>query len=247
MDLAAKLVSGVDVWLNTPLRPLEASGTSGMKAAHNGVINFGILDGWWIEGWIEGVTGWAIGPQPNENVSVEECRRRELDDLYNKLENIIVPMFYSRRDEWIKMMKGVNRENRLLLQQPQSGAKICNRGLPITSIETESRILSEQSMFYLKDGRHRKRSMGVFGFNLPTQTPFLVSSLSCRLDDCLEIFMICMGSDGVARGTQSLPAESRPGWHFFPNQWNVFFTEFFKPQNLLLFSLDCKPSTSNQN
>jgi starch phosphorylase len=106
MELAAKLVSGVDVWLNTPLRPLEASGTSGMKAAHNGVINFSVLDGWWIEGWIEGVTGWAIGPQPNENVSVEEGRRRELFDLYNKIENIIVPMFYSRRDEWIKMMKG---------------------------------------------------------------------------------------------------------------------------------------------
>ncbi len=105
MDLAAKLVSGVDVWLNTPLRPLEASGTSGMKAAHNGVINFSVLDGWWIEGWIEGVTGWAIGPQPNENVSAEECRRRELDDLYNKLENIIIPTFYSRRGDWIKMMK----------------------------------------------------------------------------------------------------------------------------------------------
>lgn len=105
MDLAAKLVSGVDVWLNTPLRPLEASGTSGMKAAHNGVLNFSVLDGWWIEGWIEGVTGWAIGPQPNENVSAEEGRRRELDDLYNKLEYIVVPMFYSRRDDWIKMMK----------------------------------------------------------------------------------------------------------------------------------------------
>lgn len=105
MDLAAKLVSGVDVWLNTPLRPLEASGTSGMKAAHNGVINFSVLDGWWIEGWIEGVTGWAIGPQPNENVSAEEGRRRELDDLYNKLEYIVVPMFYSRRDDWIKVMK----------------------------------------------------------------------------------------------------------------------------------------------
>jgi starch phosphorylase len=105
MDLAAKLVSGVDVWLNTPLRPLEASGTSGMKAAHNGVINFSVLDGWWIEGWIEGVTGWAIGPQPNENVSAEEGRRRELDDLYNKLEYIIAPLFYSRRDDWIKMMK----------------------------------------------------------------------------------------------------------------------------------------------
>ena len=105
MDLAAKLVSGVDVWLNTPLRPLEASGTSGVKAAHNGVINFGVLDGWWIEGWIEGITGWAIGPQSNESFSVEEDRRRELDDLYNKLENMIVPMFYSGRGDRIKMMK----------------------------------------------------------------------------------------------------------------------------------------------
>src|SRR5512136_2597375 len=105
MDLAAKLVSGVDVWLNTPLRPLEASGTSGMKAAHNGVINFSVLDGWWIEGWIEGVTGWAIGPHPNEKMSAEECHRKELDDLYTKLEHTIVPMFYNRTDEWIIIMK----------------------------------------------------------------------------------------------------------------------------------------------
>ena len=62
MDIAAKMVGGVDVWLNTPLRPMEASGTSGMKAAHNGVMNFSVLDGWWVEGWIENLTGWAIGP-----------------------------------------------------------------------------------------------------------------------------------------------------------------------------------------
>jgi len=105
MDLAAKLVSGVDIWLNTPLRPMEASGTSGMKASHNGVINFSVLDGWWIEGWIEGVTGWAIGPHPDEHVSTEESHVREMDDLYNKLEYIIIPMFYHKRDEWIRMMK----------------------------------------------------------------------------------------------------------------------------------------------
>jgi starch phosphorylase len=105
MELSAKLVSGVDVWLNTPLPPLEASGTSGMKAAHNGVINFSVLDGWWIEGWIESVTGWAIGPQPDEHVSTAERHMRELDDFYNKLEYIIVPMFYQRKDEWIRMMK----------------------------------------------------------------------------------------------------------------------------------------------
>ena len=105
MDIAAKLVSGVDVWLNTPLPPFEASGTSGMKAAHNGVINFSVLDGWWIEGWMENVTGWAIGLHPDEHVSTAERHMRELDDFYNKLEYIIVPMFYQRKDEWIRMMK----------------------------------------------------------------------------------------------------------------------------------------------
>jgi len=104
MDMAAKLTSGVDVWLNTPLPPLEASGTSGMKAAHNGVLNFSVLDGWWVEGCIEGVTGWAIGPHPDEIVSGDERRRRELRDLYNKLEYLIIPTFYERRDKWIDMM-----------------------------------------------------------------------------------------------------------------------------------------------
>jgi len=105
MSLAAKLIPGVDVWLNTPLPPLEASGTSGMKAAHSGVINFSVLDGWWVEGWIEGVTGWAIGPRPNAEISDGKRKISELDDLYNKLEYVIVPLFYQRRDEWIMMMK----------------------------------------------------------------------------------------------------------------------------------------------
>jgi len=105
MKLAAKMVSGADVWLNTPLPPMEASGTSGMKAAHNGVVNFSVLDGWWIEGWIEGVTGWAIGPAPEEHVSTDERKTRELDDLYGKLEYVIIPMYYKQRDEWIWMMK----------------------------------------------------------------------------------------------------------------------------------------------
>jgi starch phosphorylase len=105
MQMAAKLTSGVDVWLNTPLPPLEASGTSGMKAAHNGVINFSVLDGWWIEGCIEGVTGWAIGPSPKEPIGEDERRRRELEDLYNKLEYLIIPTFYKKRDDWIHMME----------------------------------------------------------------------------------------------------------------------------------------------
>ena len=105
IDIAAKMVAGVDVWLNTPMRPYEASGTSGMKAAHNGVLNFSVLDGWWIEGWIENVTGWAIGPHPEENFSTEEIETQEIADLYNKLDYIIIPTFYQRRDEWITMME----------------------------------------------------------------------------------------------------------------------------------------------
>jgi len=105
IDVAAKLTSGVDVWLNTPLPPYEASGTSGMKATHNGVLNFSVLDGWWIEGHIEGVTGWSIGPRPDDPVSEMKRREYELKDLYSKLEYIIIPLFYKRRDEWIRMMK----------------------------------------------------------------------------------------------------------------------------------------------
>ena len=105
MEMAEKLTSGVDVWLNTPLPPYEASGTSGMKAAHNGVINFSVLDGWWIEGCVEGLTGWAIGPSPDQAISEEERRKRELADLYNKLEYLIIPKFYRERDTWIGMMK----------------------------------------------------------------------------------------------------------------------------------------------
>jgi starch phosphorylase len=105
MQIAAKLTSGVDVWLNTPFPPMEASGTSGMKAAHNGVINFSVLDGWWIEGCIEGVTGWAIGPSPEESASEDERRKLELEDLFNKLRYLIAPKFYEERDAWIEMMK----------------------------------------------------------------------------------------------------------------------------------------------
>jgi starch phosphorylase len=105
IDMAAKLTSGVDVWLNTPLPPLEASGTSGMKAAHNGVINFSVLDGWWLEGCIEGVTGWSIGPSPGELMREDERRVNEIQDLYNKMEYLILPTFYKKRDTWVDMME----------------------------------------------------------------------------------------------------------------------------------------------
>jgi glycogen phosphorylase len=105
MEMAGKLTSGVDIWLNTPLPPYEASGTSGMKAAHNGVVNFSVLDGWWIEGCVEGLTGWAIGPSAYQLLSEQDTRKRELADLYNKLEYLIIPKFYQERDTWIDLMK----------------------------------------------------------------------------------------------------------------------------------------------
>jgi starch phosphorylase len=87
MDLARLLCSGVDVWLNTPKKPQEASGTSGMKAALNGVPSLSVLDGWWVEGHFEGVTGWAIGEKGDAD--------DEAASLYGKLENVILPLFYS--------------------------------------------------------------------------------------------------------------------------------------------------------
>lgn len=103
MALGRLLTSGVDVWLNTPQRPLEASGTSGMKAAHNGVLNFSVLDGWWIEGHVEGVTGWSIGPRPDG--PEEHCNDNDdANDLYYKLEQKILPLYYDNKEEWKEMM-----------------------------------------------------------------------------------------------------------------------------------------------
>jgi starch phosphorylase len=107
MDTALKIISGVDVWLNTPLRPHEASGTSGMKATHNGVPNFSVLDGWWIEGHIENFTGWAIGPSPDVPADPD----RDADDLYYKLENVIIPTFYNDKKLWIRIMENAIGKN----------------------------------------------------------------------------------------------------------------------------------------
>lgn len=97
------MTAGVDIWLNTPRRPREASGTSGMKAAHNGVPQFSTLDGWWLEGCIENITGWSIGPEKtHEEESDDDVDR---NDLYNKLENWIMPKFYTDRDNWIRTMR----------------------------------------------------------------------------------------------------------------------------------------------
>jgi len=105
MELAGLLTAGVDVWLNTPLRPREASGTSGMKCAHNGVLNLSILDGWWVEGWIEDVTGWAIGPEPTEVELTHYDESKDAEALYKTLEEKVIPLYYQHRDRWISMMK----------------------------------------------------------------------------------------------------------------------------------------------
>jgi starch phosphorylase len=107
MAMANVLVSGADIWLNTPLPPLEASGTSGMKAAFNGVPSLSILDGWWIEGCIEGVTGWAIGNANNAAAT-------DASALYDKLEQVVLPLYYGYSDDpggWIKLMKGAICKN----------------------------------------------------------------------------------------------------------------------------------------
>jgi starch phosphorylase len=101
MELAKQLVSGVDLWLNTPRKPQEASGTSGMKAAHNGIPSLSILDGWWIEGCIEDITGWYIGTPQN----TESNDQQDASSLYDKLEFAIIPTFYVGRDYWINIMR----------------------------------------------------------------------------------------------------------------------------------------------
>ena len=108
LRLARRLVAGVDVWLNNPIFPLEASGTSGMKAAFNGVINLSVLDGWWGEGYT-GDNGWAIKPA-SETLSDERRNREEARSLYELLQDKVIPMYYDRDErgfspEWIAMAK----------------------------------------------------------------------------------------------------------------------------------------------
>ena len=98
--VASAMVPGVDVWLNTPTPPLEASGTSGMKAALNGVLNLSVLDGWWIEACIEGVTGWAIGEDGGNGAAGATA-----EDLYLKLEQSVLPLYHEDHEAWVCMMK----------------------------------------------------------------------------------------------------------------------------------------------
>mgnify|MGYP001035185916 CR=1 FL=1 len=101
LSLARYLCSGVDLWLNTPQKPQEASGTSGMKAALNGVPSLSVLDGWWIEGHIEGVTGWSIG----NGWRTETDPQAEIISLYDKLEHTILPLFYQHPNDFASVMR----------------------------------------------------------------------------------------------------------------------------------------------
>ncbi len=113
MERCRLMVAGVDLWLNTPQPPMEASGTSGMKAAVNGVPSLSVLDGWWLEGCIEGVTGWAIGTDPlarnpdgsAADPSPDEARQRDAESLYGKLENVILPLFDGNRTGYVDVMR----------------------------------------------------------------------------------------------------------------------------------------------
>jgi starch phosphorylase len=107
LNLGGKLTAGGDLWLNTPQYPLEASGTSGMKAALNGVPSLSILDGWWVEGHIEGVTGWSIGEphrsEPAPDIATNNAA--DAESLYSKLENVILPLFYEERSRYLAVMQ----------------------------------------------------------------------------------------------------------------------------------------------
>jgi len=96
------LTAGVDLWLNTPKPPHEASGTSGMKAAHNGVPSLSVLDGWWLEGYAEGATGWCIGSRDH---AAQRSDEDDAHELYRVLEDTILPLYYGRPDRWAEVMR----------------------------------------------------------------------------------------------------------------------------------------------
>jgi starch phosphorylase len=136
MDLARLMCAGSDVWLNTPLKPHEASGTSGMKAALNGVPSLSVLDGWWIEGHVEGVTGWSIG----ESWEPESDPTREIDAFYDKLEHAVMPAFYGPPEAFDRIRRACIALNgsffnaeRMLLQYVANAYRLPDRAATSTA------------------------------------------------------------------------------------------------------------------
>jgi starch phosphorylase len=105
IDMAKTLIPGCDLWVNNPRRPLEASGTSGMKAAMNGVLNFSVYDGWWLEGGVEGVNGWGIGKRTEWSDLSESVDQEDITDIYRKLSDVIVPLYHGNKTKWWEMAK----------------------------------------------------------------------------------------------------------------------------------------------
>ncbi len=138
ISLAQRLCAGVDLWLNTPMKPQEASGTSGMKAALNGVPSLSVLDGWWVEGHIEGVTGWSIGDGHEPTTGDAST---ELTSLYDKLERVILPLFYGRPAGFVEIMRSTIALNgsffntQRMVSQYVSNAYFPNGNGPLAAIE----------------------------------------------------------------------------------------------------------------
>lgn len=104
MEIGKALTRGADIWLNNPRRPLEACGTSGMKAAMNGIMNLSTLDGWWAEACQHGENGWAIGDD-KVYANSDEHDKRDAESLYQVLSKEVIPTYYDNRKRWISMMQ----------------------------------------------------------------------------------------------------------------------------------------------
>ncbi len=134
MEIGKLMTAGVDLWLNTPLPPLEASGTSGMKAALNGVPSLSVLDGWWIEGCIEGVTGWSIGP-PDGRAARTADHSKDAASLYDKLEQIVMPLFVSQPRRLHRSDAPCDRAQRLVLQYSPHAAAVRVEGVLMKTMQ----------------------------------------------------------------------------------------------------------------
>jgi starch phosphorylase len=136
MALAAMMVGGVDLWVNNPMRPLEASGTSGMKAALNGVPSLSVRDGWWIEGHVEGVTGWSIGS--DESIGDQS---RDADDMYLKLERVILPLFYGLPLAYAEVMRSsIALNGSFFNTQRMVEQYVRNAYFPSTAVSSEGEV-----------------------------------------------------------------------------------------------------------